>query len=564
MGQKDENEKLVHGWLFKIAEKIADSFVERLPAFSQKAWKGFEDNVPKQSQTNWEKWCNDLVKQGYCDQDTADLMKPVRGWSFPFGAIMTFMIQFKSLFTDIDAILNIYSLDRQYDSLAKTTPNPAPVDNLVRSMIIDPARSKENRTELKKHGYSDTQIDNIILSYYRTTDENTVRMLFLRGIITETKMYERMRELGYTDTRTAEIIQTWKLLPSPGDLFTMVAREAFEPEMYTKLGLSAEFPTEQIKWLEEQGISKAWAEKYWIAHWEQPSIGQGFEMLHRGVIDRDTLDLLFRAVEIPSFWREKLTQIAYMPFTRVDVRRMHELGVITDEELIKSYMDLGYDSEKALKLAEFTIKYNAETEKQLTRSTILESYSEDLISRTDASTLLQSQGYSYDLADYYLTLEDYNRDKEVQSIYFDVIEDQYLTGLITETTARSSLNKLGIRGNKIDALIDQWNVYKYRYDAIPSKSDLDRLLVKQIIDQGTYRAFMKQHGFSEMIIDMYIEDMKSELEAGERLPSKADLESWYKGKLIDEKRYIYEMKLQGYSDDYVQLYMKELNPKYNY
>ena len=81
----------------------------------------------------------------------------------------------------------------------------------------------------------------------------------------------------------------------------MVAKEAFEPDIYTTLGLDEEFPSEQVKWLEDQGISEEWARKYWIAHWDQPSIGQGFEMLHRGVIGPATLDMLFRAIEIPSF-----------------------------------------------------------------------------------------------------------------------------------------------------------------------------------------------------------------------------------------------------------------------
>ncbi|GAH93918.1 unnamed protein product, partial [marine sediment metagenome] len=44
-------------------------------------------------------------------------------------------------------------------------------------------------------------------------------------------------------------------------------------------------------------------------HWSLPSPSQGFEMLHRGVIDEAELNMLLRALDIMPFWREKLTKV---------------------------------------------------------------------------------------------------------------------------------------------------------------------------------------------------------------------------------------------------------------
>ncbi|GAH81991.1 unnamed protein product, partial [marine sediment metagenome] len=139
--------------------------------------------------------------------------------------------------------------------------------------------------------------------------------------------------------------------------------------------------------LKMQGISEYWAQKYWYAHWDTPSITQGFEMLHRGFIDRKELDDLFRTVEIPPFWRDKLTAIAFNPFTRVDVRRMHKAGVLTDDELVTAYMDVGYNADKAAKMTEFTILYNGEGNTSLTRSQILNGFTEYIITREDTAEL---------------------------------------------------------------------------------------------------------------------------------------------------------------------------------
>ena len=558
MSLQDAADKNTQNFVVRVAQRIAGSFVEVGEALTGVVVGTWEKLTVFFSNEAWDNWCDKLATDKYIDTDTAQRLKPLSRYRFPWGGVLMMLTLLKVRLTDLSAVLEIYELDRQYDIMGDTTPHPAPVDNLVRSMIIDPGRATENRAQLKKHGYSELQIDNIILSYYRTVDEGTLRTLFLRGIIDTSRLYERMRELGYTDTRTAEIIQTWVVLPGPQDLFMMVAKEAFEPDIYTTLGLDEEFPSEQIKWLEQQGISQEWARKYWIAHWDQPSIGQGFEMLHRGVIDNATLDMLFRAIEIPSFWRDKLTKIAYRPYTRVDTRRMHDLGVLTDQELIESYMAQGYDAEKALKMANFTIKFNAEGNAQLTRSAILESFRESLITHAQAIALLMEQDYSEDLATYYLELEAFRRDKKLRDQKIDNLREQFLLSQITQSAARDQLNQMDLRGEKVDSLMETWLLDAYKYESLPSKSDLDSFLSKGIISEGQYRDYMSRHGFSAILTSRFMEDMQPGSSARDRLPTKADLGKWYKKNVILQPRYRSEMALLGYSDEYIDLYFNSL------
>lgn len=548
MAQSEASKKEHENTLTKIAGMIGASLLKVNPLLVKSIIENIKANVPMTPAPAWDGWADNLVKNKHVDQDTADLLKGLKDLNWPLNWLAFTLLPLIISKKTIEASMDIFQLDAQYAAQSSTTPHPAPVDNLVRSMIMDPARSNENREQLKRLGYDKTQQDNIILSYYRTTEEGVIRTNFLRGNITEALMYERMRELGYTDTRTAEIIQTWIVYPGPGDLFEMVAKEAFEPDIYKVLGLDQEFPSEQVKWLEAQGISQEWAEKYWIAHWNQPSIGQGFEMLHRGVITPAQLDLLFRAVEIPSFWRSKLTAIAYSPFTRVDVRRMHDLGVVTDQELIQSYMDIGYNAEKALKMANFTIKFNASHEKELTRGAILESYEEGLISRGDATELLLSQDYSDELADYYLSLTEFNRGKKVQSLQIDNIRDNYLLAIKTKSQTRTDLNSLGLLQDKIEALLDSWELDKYKYQNIPTKSELDRFYVKGIINETQWSDLMQRHGFSSAHISWFKEELRGELERAGKEPSRTDLATFYKKNVIDEETWRTEMLALGYNE----------------
>ena len=136
----------------------------------------------------------------------------------------------------------------------------------------------------------------------------------------------------------------------------MSVREAFTPEIAGRFGQYEDLPREYVKWVGKKGLSAEWAERYWAAHWSLPSPQQGFEMLHRGIITPDELRLLLRALDIMPFWRDKLIQISYNPLTRVDIRRMYNLDVLSEQDVYKCYLDIGYNDLNAKRLTEFTIK----------------------------------------------------------------------------------------------------------------------------------------------------------------------------------------------------------------
>lgn len=556
MGFKEEVESQ-HGTVLNyVVKQGLKALTDAVPFLSSEMIKTITDKADPGIVLGWDKWLDQMVKQGYCDQGTADMLKSLKDEVPVIFWILSLLLR-AILWTKTFGIsLDIFNIDRQYKLMAQAGPNPAPMEALVASMMIDPKRATENRAELRKYGFNDTQIDNIILARYRTVDENLIRILYLRGHYDTEKLYERMRELGYTDTRTAEIIKTWQLYPPPADLFTMVAHEAFEPDIYKLIGLDEEFPSEQIPWLEAQGISKEWAMKYWISHWNQPSLEMGFDMLHRGIISREELDMLFRVQEIPRFWRDKLMAITYNPYTRVDVRRMHELGVIDTKELVIAYQDLGYDADKAVKMAEFTIRYNAEGDNALTRSAIITAYHDDLISRSDALELLVSQNLSKDAADFYLTLEDYKISQENVKLYIDSTKERFLLGVDTETEARSTLNKLNLRGSKIDALLENWSIDQYKYQALPTKAELNALLINKVITEGQWRTIMTRHGFSFEHQSWYLKLLEREIKVSAASPTKAELISWYKKELISEQTLRAELRTMGYNEEYINLYVK--------
>uniref|UniRef100_A0A6H1ZP18 Uncharacterized protein n=2 Tax=viral metagenome TaxID=1070528 RepID=A0A6H1ZP18_9ZZZZ len=151
-----------------------------------------------------------------------------------------------------------------------------------------------------------------------------------------------LKEQGISDDRLKALLDATLFFPSPQDLITWEAKEVFEPDAIAKYGLADEFELLDLSLFAKAGVTPEQAKNYWIAHWEHASFNQVVEMLRRGLItDQDMYDW-FRLVEVPPYWRDKLTEIAWEVPTRVDVRRFYDLKTIDEARLREIYTAMGY------------------------------------------------------------------------------------------------------------------------------------------------------------------------------------------------------------------------------
>lgn len=476
---------------------------EALTPVLQNVWEGLKTFCNPSSVEDWQKLLAPYQELGLLTaQDVAALTK-FRTATWPLNAIFFIQVFTRLLEAQFTAVTTPAQERILQDGLNATRPTLPPYAAAIQAAFIAPEKSAEVRAYLGRLGFSEKVIDLMFLANYKLYDEISVMTLYWRGILDETKVYERMRELGYTDTRIKELTAAWSLIPPVQDILTMVAKEAFEPDSILKLGLDDEFPEEQSEWLAKQGLSPYWQHKYWMAHWEQPSIGMGYEMLQRGIIDRADLEFLFRTVEIPRYWRDKLLKIAYTPYTRVDSRRMHKVGVLTDEELIHAYTDIGYDVEHATKMAEFTKRANRAAEKDLSKSEVMTGYTDRLITREQAATFLVKLGYDQDEATYILALTDYKEKAATAKLLQSNIETRFKNRLIDKAEAKRLLDGLNLPAAQSEALLSKWEAIIIPDEKMPGMPDLTKFLQSGIISFDTYRIEMRRLGYSAQYTDWY-------------------------------------------------------------
>jgi len=382
-----------------------------------------------------------------------------------------------------------------------TLPDPM---SLILGIFRDPSDETRIRDELAKHGFNNERIDTLISTSKSIPSPDQYKDLFLRGEISADQLHAGYKKYGFTDGEIDHLKTLFYPIPGYPDLVRMAVREAFYPDYIEEYGLLNELPGEFLDYAGKQGLSEDWAKKFWASHWELPSILQGFEMLHRNVITQEQLNSMFMAVDVMPWWRDKLEAISYNPLTRVDVRRVFHMGIIGRDEVKRTYLDLGYDDEKAEWLTVFTEMERTETSRDLTKAEILSAYDKSLINRSQCKSMILDLGYSEDEAEILISTKEYQIVKEIKDRELKRIQKFYLAGAYTANQAITELGRLDLIGAEQESLMKLWDSEKLATLKMPSKKDLDTFFANKIINETVYRAELNNMGYKGNYVEWYV------------------------------------------------------------
>ncbi|GAH72699.1 unnamed protein product, partial [marine sediment metagenome] len=155
------------------------------------------------------------------------------------------------------------------------------------------------------------------------------------------------------------------------------------------LGARKDYTTTFERTAASQGLTKYWAMKFWEAHWKLPDVGLARELLFRTEqVTPEMFRSILRWQDYPPDLLEAITEIAYNPLPRVDVRRMHLRGVLPIPDLFVGYLHLGYSPVNAARMTAFTVLMNAETKYRAAINAIRGAYVHGVIDLETAQEMM--------------------------------------------------------------------------------------------------------------------------------------------------------------------------------
>ena len=222
------------------------------------------------------------------------------------------------------------------------------------------------------------------------------------------------------------------------------------------------------------------------------------------------------AQDIIPGWRDALIAISYSPYTRVDIRRMYDVGVLDEQQVFEAYQDIGYDKVKARTLTDFTVELAGDDDELpdelegITRSSVIASYKDGVIDRTTADELLDLVGVGESARAVYLTSADLDIDREERLDEVELILTEYENGARGLLSAQLELNNLPLTQLEKEKTEKKLRRIRVKKIKMPTKAQLDKFFSAGLIDDKEYEDQLERMGYP----DTYIRKFRQLIEAG--------------------------------------------------
>lgn len=393
-------------------------------------------------------------------------------------------------------------------SMAEVRPtllSPAEVLEAYRRSVLTDA---ELENALARSGFSARAQEVMLELVPALLNSGELLELARRGELTPARFREGMSSLGY-GVLDAELLRgLTEYVPQAQDVVTFAVREVYTPDVAERFGQYDDFPEQALEDFRRSGVTEELARKYWAAHWQLPSVQMVLEMYHRRAetgVTLDDVNLLLRSADVMPFWRDKIIGISTNVYTRVDIRRMHKLGILSDADVTQAYVDSGYSDERAAALAEFTIRLNSdeadaaiEPFRATIRGRAVSMYQNNTLGETELREALETIGYSAANIDAYVETAAFIRTADLADSIRSSIKKLYVQGWWTREATVIRLLDLGMDRDETAELIGLW--------------DLDRELRETSAEERAQRDLTKTE-----ILNAYAENLLNDNEAEDLL-----------------------------------------------
>ncbi len=351
----------------------------------------------------------------------------------------------------------------------------------------------------------------------------------------EVDVNAELKAHGFNDKEIKILRDLSWAYPSPTDFIRFAVRDVFTKDAKTQEALSAEFPDDIVPYAEKAGMSKDVLMWYWKAHWELPSPTQVYEMLHRLNPDvlkvrgeaykemgleldklettKKTVEFYLKQADYDKRWRQRLLAISYNPLTRVDLRRIYELGLIDDTELLARLMEVGYTKKDAELMVEFYKTFRQEEARTFAKTEIKYLLYYGIINETEAKVMLERLGYTEEDAKTMIELWKVKLAEKDMRETQKFVRDAYVLGNITRAEAERLLKEAGLSDEVIAVVLDKEDKQRLKSVRLPSASTIVKWLKLGVITKEKAREILHSINVKEEYIDYYIKE--AEVEGGE-------------------------------------------------
>ncbi|MHA1287749.1 MAG: hypothetical protein ACTSPB_10140, partial [Candidatus Thorarchaeota archaeon] len=319
------------------------------------------------------------------------------------------------------------------------------------------------------------------------------------GIITQDEYEELVQRTRVPRDLAAKLVEAQKNIPSYSDMIRIAVQ----------LDLGEDWMRENLAKL---GYDPEWANLLWGAHWQLPSVQQGYEMRARGELTDEELKDLMIKLDIREEYRDKLFNIRYKLIPRVDLRRAFAAGILDFDELVQRYTALGYRPDDAELEAQLQMRETLNAEISALRSAAESDYKEGYITEDQLRADLNELGFSNEEIELSIENAKRLRSNDLSDDLIKILKELFRKGKIDSDTLRTELQKVLVDSARIEQIIAYEEARRSYVPSTPVddvsvtkiKTDLVNDYVDGYIDLQTLQDQLSQLAISDAEIQVEI------------------------------------------------------------
>jgi len=420
--------------------------------------------------------------------------------------------------------------------------------SLISLVNKDVLTLEKYRELMRMHGFNKWSADNLLEVVKPLLSAYEYISLWRRGKISLSDMHTKLQRLGMKSEEMVDLVNSTEFLPSAGDMIRFAVRDVYNPGKVESYGLMEDIPLDYLRESKKAGLNEQNAREYWAAHWQLPSPNMAFEMYQRRIINENQLNELLKSLDIMPFWRSRLTKLAYNPLTRVDVRRMYGFGVLNENDVYESYLDVGYSPENAKRLTDFTVLYEDDELTGVTRSGVVNSFMDDLITQDELISFLTEMGYSEKVITFWVNQALYDKTVRKAKDYANELKTLYFEGGVDLNTIRVSLVEQGLPDSFVNRVLNETIRENSLKIKTPDINVLTRWLERDVISESEFKVKSSRLGYTNQDIMNWLTEYRltNDLKKRKFLDIKIYGE-WYVEEILTEDSFYQIMIDIGYS-----------------
>lgn len=262
------------------------------------------------------------------------------------------------------------------------------------------------------------------------------------------------------------------------------------------------------RYMDAIGLTREIALDNWRAHFHLPSYTMATEMFHRlrpGVVDeklaldeKKLTNLLIQDDWHPD-WIPRMIAIAYKTVTRTDTLRAYSIHAITEDELHKRFMDLGYNRESA----DFYVNYYKKNREISDRRrsgyptfrTLSNQYARCEISNQQFRDTIAKLALSPEQERFAVEAAVLSRQVRERQQTIRAVRRPFVRGIIDESEALALLQNSDLDAECVSNMVEVWKLDRLRQDKFETASTLCQMREYGIIDVATHVQALTRIGF---------------------------------------------------------------------